>query len=95
MNPAPQNSLSPTGPGFVAAILDIPFPLALPNGGHLFCYDPKKGIAIVQTLLKEGSRAFFRNIPIQGPTSFEQLKQASKEYERPKADYSTWPSRIL
>jgi hypothetical protein len=39
-------------------------------------------------LLKEGSRAFVRNIPIQGPASFERLRQASKEYERPKADYS-------
>jgi hypothetical protein len=75
------------GPGFVAALLDIPFVLALPNATCL-CYDPKKGVAAVQTLLKEGSRAFFRNMPIQGPTTFEQLKQAAKEYERPRVDYS-------
>src|SRR5260221_8968 len=87
MSSARQDSATTTASGFVATILDIPFPLALPNAGYP-CYDPKKGMAIAQTLLKEGSRAFFRNIPIQGPRSFEQLKQASKEYERPKADYS-------
>lgn len=76
-----------TGPGFVAALLDIPFPLALPNAAYR-CFDPKKGVAIVQTLLKEGSRAFFRNLPIQGPTTFAQLKQEAKEYERPRVDYS-------
>jgi len=50
MNLTKQDSTM-TGPGFVAAILDIPFPLALPNGAYL-CHDPKKRIAIVQTLLK-------------------------------------------
>ena len=77
----------PSGPGFVAAILDIPFALPIPNGAYL-CRDPKKGIAVIQTIQREGSHAFFRNRSISGPTSFEDLRQLADQHERPKADYS-------
>jgi len=73
------------GPGFVSALFDIPFPLAIPNGGYL-CYDPVKGVACIESTLREGSRAFFRNRPIVKSTTFEELKAAAKERERPRKD---------
>lgn len=83
MNILPQPPAAPTGPGFVTVILDIPFPLALPNG----CYtvlDPTKETAVVQSALREGSRAFFRNTPIVGPTSFKDLRNKARDFERPR-----------
>jgi hypothetical protein len=87
MNTLLQPPAAPTGPGFVTVILDIPFPLALPNG----CYtvlDPAKEIAVVQSTLREGSRAFFRNTPIVGPTSFNDLRNKARDFERPRQGYS-------
>jgi hypothetical protein len=77
----------PQGPGFITVILDIPFSLAIPNGQYTV-FDPVKGIAIVQPVMKEGSRTFFRDTPITGPTSFEDLKRKAQEYERPRLAHS-------
>jgi hypothetical protein len=68
-------------------MLDIPFGLGLPNGGYTV-FDPVKRIALFQPTLKEGSRTFFRNQPIIGPTSFNDLRRKAREYERPRAEYS-------
>ena len=62
------------GPGFITVILDIPFSLAIPNGQYTV-FDSVKGITIVQPVMKEGSRTFFRGTPITGPTSFADLKR--------------------
>jgi hypothetical protein len=78
---------APTGPGFITVILDVPFGLGLPNGNYTV-FDPVKGIAIVQFALREGSRSFFRNSPIIGPTSFNDLKRKAREFERPREEYS-------
>lgn len=77
----------PQGPGFITVILDIPFSLAIPNGQYTV-FDPVKGMAIVQPVMKEGSRTFFRDAPIMGPTSFEDLKRKAQEYERPRLAHS-------
>ena len=77
----------PQGPGFITVILDIPFSLAIPNGQYTV-FDPIKGMAIVQPVMKEGSRTFFRDTPITGPTSFEDLKRKAQEYERPRLAHS-------
>ena len=77
----------PQGPGFITVILDIPFSLALPNGQYTV-FDPVKGMAIVQPVMKEGSRTFFRDTPITGPTSFDDLKRKAQEYERPRLAHS-------
>jgi len=77
----------PASPGFVVAIFDIPFPISVPNGAY-YAYDPVKGLGCVEVALREGSRAFFRNRPIIGPTSFGELLQAARELERPRADRS-------
>lgn len=77
----------PQGPGFITVILDIPFSLAIPNGQYTV-FDPVKSMAIVQPVMKEGSRTFFRDTPITGPTSFEDLKRKAKEYERPRLAHS-------
>ena len=77
----------PKGPGFITVILDIPFSLAIPNGQYTV-FDPVKGTAIVQPVMKEGSRTFFRDTPITGPTSFDDLKRKAQEYERPRQAYS-------
>ena len=77
----------PQGPGFITVILDIPFSLAIPNGQYTV-FDPVKGMAIVQPVMKEGSRTFFRDTPITGPTSFDDLKRKAQEYERPRQAYS-------
>ena len=63
------------GPGFVTAIFDIPFPISIPNGAYL-TFDPVKQVGCVEITLREGSRAFFRNRPITGPTSFSELLSA-------------------
>jgi hypothetical protein len=76
-----------SGPGFITVILDIPFSLAIPNGQYTV-YDPVKKIAIVQVAMREGSRSFFRDTPITGPTSFTDLKQKAKELERPRQPHS-------
>lgn len=81
---APQ---MPQGPGFITVILDIPFSLAIPNGQYTV-FDPVKGMAIVQPVMKEGSRTFFRDTPITGPTSFDDLKRKAQEYERPRLAHS-------
>ena len=75
------------GPGFITVILDIPFSLAIPNGQYT-AFDPVKGMAIVQPVMKEGSRTFFRDTPITGPTSFADLKRKAQEYERPRQAHS-------
>jgi len=77
----------PKGPGFITVILDIPFSLAIPNGQYTV-FDPVKGTAIVQPVMKEGSRTFFRDTPITGPTSFDDLKRKAQEYERPRQAHS-------
>jgi hypothetical protein len=75
------------GPGFITVILDIPFSLAIPNGQYTV-FDSVKGITIVQPVMKEGSRTFFRGTPITGPTSFADLKRKAQEYERPRQAHS-------
>jgi len=82
------------GPGFATVMLDIPFSLGLPNGGYRV-FDPVKGIAIVQPTMREGSRSFFRNAPIIGPTSFHDLKEKAREYERPRQEYSYVATSVL
>jgi hypothetical protein len=77
----------PQGPGFITVILDIPFSLAIPNGQYTV-FDRVRGMAIVQPVMKEGSRTFFRDTPITGPTSFDDLKRKAQEYERPRQAYS-------
>ena len=76
MNPQAQRPTAPSEPGFITVILDIPFSLAIPNGCYTV-FDPVKGIAIVQPTMREGSRSFFRDTPIIGPTSFSDLKRKS------------------
>jgi hypothetical protein len=85
MSTSQQPPAAPTGPGFLTVILGIPFGVAIPNGSYTV-YDPVKGIAVVQTTLREGSRTFFRNAPIVGPTSFRDLQSKAREYERPLRD---------
>jgi len=70
-----------SGPGFVSVLLDVPFPISIPNAAY-FVFDPVKQIAAIEVSLQEGSRAFFRNRPIQGPTSFADLRQASNSMQR-------------
>jgi hypothetical protein len=82
-----QAAPMPQGPGFITVILDIPFSLAIPNGPYTV-FDPVKGMAIVQPVMKEGSRTFFRDTPITGPTSFDDLKRKAQEYERPRLAHS-------
>jgi len=74
---APQLS----GPGFVAVLLDVPFPISIPSAAYLV-FDPVKGVAAIEVSVQEGSRAFFRSRPIQGPTSFTDLRQVSAGMER-------------
>lgn len=76
-----------SGPGFVSVFFDIPFPLSIPKGGYVV-YDPCKEVACIEVTLREGSKTFFRNRPIIGPTSFESLKAAASELERPRQDHS-------
>jgi hypothetical protein len=78
MSTAPQQW---SGPGFVSVLLDVPFPISIPNGAY-FVFDPEKGIACVEVSLQEGSRAFFRSRPIHGPTSFADLREASMSMQR-------------
>jgi hypothetical protein len=87
MNVPGQVAAMPQGPGFITVILDIPFSLAIPNG-RCTAFDPVKGIAIEQPVMREGSRTFFRDTPIKGPTSFEDLKRKAHEYERPRQAHS-------
>jgi hypothetical protein len=82
-----QPPAAPRGPGFITVILDIPFSLAIPNNCYTV-FDPVKGIAIVQPTMKEGSRSFFRDVPIIGPTSFSDLKLKAREFERPREEHS-------
>ena len=70
-----------SGPGFVSVLLDVPFPISIPNAAY-FVFDPEKGIAAIEVSLREGSRAFFRARPIQGPTSFTDLRQAAATMQR-------------
>ncbi len=77
MSTAPQPPVAPTGPGFLTVILDVPFCLAIPNSCYTV-YDPVKRIAIVQATQREGSRTFFRSMPIIGPTSFNELKTSQR-----------------
>ena len=70
------------GPGFIAAIIDVPFPIAVPNGAY-FAYDPVSTVGAVEVALREGSRAFFRSVPITGPTSFQDLQAAAAQQTRP------------
>jgi hypothetical protein len=74
-------SMMYSGPGFIAVLLDVPFPISIPNAAY-FVFDPEKGIAAIEVSLREGARAFFRNRPIQGPTSFADLRQASGDMQR-------------
>lgn len=81
------DSTPPRGPGFITVTLDVPFGLGLPNGGYL-TLDPIKGLAVIQPVLREGARSFFRVAPIIGPTSFEDLKAKARQYERPREAHS-------
>jgi len=73
--------ISLTGPGFIAVILDVPFPVSIsPGAYHVF--DPVKQIAAVEVSVQEGSKTFFRSRPIQGPTSFTELQTAWANMER-------------
>jgi hypothetical protein len=83
----PEATQQFNGPGFVAVFFDIPFPISIPNGTYR-AYDPRKRVACVTVTLREGSRAFFRNRPLIGPSSFQDLKTAAHELERPREDYS-------
>jgi hypothetical protein len=67
--PPMATAAQPGEPGFISVFLDIPFPTSIPNGNYT-TFDPIKGIAVVTLTLREGTRAFFRNRPIVGPTSF-------------------------
>ena len=80
---APPTPVAVQTPGFVAVLFDVPFPISLPNASYL-SYDPKKSVAVITVALREGSRAFFRNGPITGPTSFDELQKAHQEPIRPK-----------
>jgi hypothetical protein len=70
-----------SGPGFVSVLIDVPFPISIPNAAY-FVFDPEKGIACIEVSLQEGARAFFRSRPILGPTSFVDLRQASTSMQR-------------
>ncbi len=70
-------------PGFAAVLFDIPFPVSIPNGAYL-AFDPEKSVACVEVAVREGTRAFFRNRPIVGPTSFEALREAARAQDRPR-----------
>jgi hypothetical protein len=65
---------------------DVPFPTSIPNGTY-WTFDPVKQIAAITVTLREGSRAFFRNRPIVGPTSFRELQNAWQEGQRPRDSY--------
>ena len=78
MSTTPQQH---SGPGFVSVLLDVPFPISIPNAAY-FVFDPEKGIACIEVSLQEGVRAFFRGRPIQGPTSFAELRQATSSMQR-------------
>ena len=84
---APPTSVDVQVPGFIAVLFDVPFPISVRNGSYI-SYDPLKSIAVITTTLKEGSRAFFRNTPITGPTSFDELRKAQQEPPRPREDRS-------
>jgi hypothetical protein len=62
-------------PGFVSCFFDIPFPTSVPNGMYVV-QDPINSIAVVSMTLREGTRSFFRNVPLEGPSSFEQLRRS-------------------
>ena len=83
-----------SGPGFVAVIFDIPFPISVRNRAYLV-HDPKKEVACAELALREGSRAFFRNRPITGPASFENLRKAVQEQQRPRDGYSYIATCVL
>lgn len=87
MSTPSQPAAATRGPGFITVILDVPFSLAIPNNCYTV-FDPVKGIAIVQPTMKEGSRTFFRDTPIIGPTSFSDLKLRAREFERPRDEHS-------
>jgi hypothetical protein len=70
-----------SGPGFVSVLLDVPFPISIPNGAY-FSFDPVKQVAVIEVSLQEGSRAFFRSRPLQGPTSFAELRDLSSHMQR-------------
>lgn len=80
---APLASVAVRTPGFVAVLFDVPFPISVPNGSYI-SYDPEKSIAVITVTLKEGSRTFFRNTPITGPTSFDDLRKAQQVPVRPR-----------
>jgi len=81
-----MNPMSPT-PGFLTVIVDLPFLLGLPNDTYPI-HDPIKEIALIQTIKREGSRAFFRNTPITGPTPFADLEMKAREFARLQQPYS-------
>jgi hypothetical protein len=87
MNTSQEPLAAPSAPGFITAILDVPFCVAIPNSCYRV-FDALKGMAIVQSTLREGSRAFFRDTPIIGPTSFNDLKNKARNFERPRQEYS-------
>jgi hypothetical protein len=76
----------PKIPGFISVFFDVPFPTSIPNGSYT-TFDPTKEIGVVTLTLREGARAFFRNRPIVGPTSFRDLQQAWQEPQRPREGY--------
>ena len=84
MSSAPQQL---AGPGFVTVVLDVPFPISVPNGAY-FAYDPVSQVGCVEVALREGSKAFFRNRPITGPNSFRDLLTAVAAQQRPRGNRS-------
>lgn len=80
--------------GFVAVTLDLPFGIALPAGVYLV-RDPRHERAVIQPVLREGSRVFFRNMPIIGPTSFKELQQRAKDFEQPRQDHTYMATSVL
>jgi hypothetical protein len=81
-------------PGFVSVNFDIPFPTSIPNGSYITT-DLEDGFAYVILTLREGTRAFFRNLPIKGPNSFSELKAKQAEPPRPHESRSYLAVNVL
>jgi hypothetical protein len=69
--------------GFVAATFDVPFAISVPDGAYL-CFDPVKQIGVVQTRLREGSRAFFRSLTLRATKVFSETKDVASSLDQPK-----------
>jgi hypothetical protein len=56
--------------------------------GATSCATRSKEFAVITTNLREGQRAFFRNRPLKGPTSFDELRKAEQGPNPPRQDHS-------